>query len=152
MLRSIELQGIATQVRNETTLTVSALKEAADVVPSDYANLETHALAAIGILETNLARLGELEDALGNDFPLERGAEGGGSMIAKEQEDVKRLCAVMDELYGAIYSLDALADVGLQNSSALRNVARGLDRVYVELVEIAEVLEQAHGLDGGGVA
>ena len=76
MLRSIELQGVASQVRNETALVVTALREAVGVVPCDYENLETHALAAIGILETNLARLGELEDALGNDFPMECDAEG----------------------------------------------------------------------------
>ena len=79
MLRSIELQGIASQVSNETTLVITALEEAAGVVPCDYENLETHALAAISILKTNLARLEELEDALGNDFPLERDAEGAAN-------------------------------------------------------------------------
>ena len=75
-MRSIELQGIASQVLNETTLVTTALEEAAGVVPCDYENLETHVMAATSILKTNLARLEELADALGNDFPLERDAEG----------------------------------------------------------------------------
>ena len=76
MLRSIELQATATTARQEIALVISALYEAVNIAPSDYDNLETHVYGAVSILEKNVGRLIELERALGNDFPLERDAEG----------------------------------------------------------------------------
>ena len=66
--------------------------------------------------------------------------------ITKEQERAKRLRLAMDELHGVIYALDALADMRTEATHTLRNLARELDRVFIELDEIAEVLEEAHGM------
>lgn len=73
-------------------------------------------------------------------------------MITKEQERIKRLRAIMDEIHGVIYALDALADMRTEATHTLRNFARELDHVFIELDEIAETLEQAHGTSGEGAA
>ena len=75
MLRSIQLQSMATRTRQEIALIISALYEATNVTPMDYDHLETHVCAAIGILEANEERLTELERALGECHCAE-GAEG----------------------------------------------------------------------------
>lgn len=74
-MRSCELQGIATSAHVELTLVVTALEEAAGVVPSDYENLEAHVYGAVSVLKTSLARLEELENALG-DCRCDYEAEG----------------------------------------------------------------------------
>ena len=76
MLKSIELQGVAMQAQSETALVVTALEAAAGVVPCDYENLESHVAAAVSILKANVERLGELADALVDDFLSEDDEEG----------------------------------------------------------------------------
>ena len=71
-------------------------------------------------------------------------------MNATTQEHVSTLHEVMRELEGIIYVLDALADMRTEACHTLRNQARELDRVFIELEEIAETLEAAHGLNVEG--
>lgn len=75
MLRSIELQSIATQVRQELALAITGLEESLYVVPCDYENLETHAFGAVSVMKTNIERMKGLENALG-EFPSPDDTEG----------------------------------------------------------------------------
>ena len=61
----LELQAIATQVRQELALAITGLEESLFVEPNDYENLETHAFGTVSIMKTNLERLEQLEQALG---------------------------------------------------------------------------------------
>lgn len=65
MLRSVELQSISGQVRQELTLTITALEEAAYFNMDRYEEQMAHVFGAVSILKSNLARVEELDRALG---------------------------------------------------------------------------------------
>lgn len=66
-------------------------------------------------------------------------------MITKEQERVKRLRAVMDDLNGVRETLDAMASQGREGSDALRLMSVEVDRAFATLDGIAEALESENG-------
>ncbi len=67
-------------------------------------------------------------------------------MATKEQESVKRLRAVMNDLNGIRETLDAMASQGREGSDALRLLSVGVDGAFATLDGIAEALENGKGV------
>jgi len=65
-------------------------------------------------------------------------------MIIVEQESASKLRSVMGDMKGVIDVLDALADKRTEESNAIRNQSRELDRQFARLDVIADELEKTH--------
>ena len=70
-MRSIELQTLVTDTRQDTELLITVLNTAPEEYPLDYDKLQAHVCAAVRMLERHREKLAEVENALGNDFPLD---------------------------------------------------------------------------------
>lgn len=64
-------------------------------------------------------------------------------MIAIDKHPADRLADVLCRLEAVVYTLNALADTGGEDSNALRMLAREVDGTFEVLDEIADSLEAA---------